>query len=136
MAPQSEFPLVFEQLKKILQPVASKITITADTPGSYSLDGPYSEKWRKQLFFGSAQIKKNYVSFYLMPVYMFPDLLKDISPELRKHMQGKSCFNFKKVEPELFEELEELTRMSVEKFKRENMSRRSNMSQLAGNKKP
>jgi hypothetical protein len=117
MAPQSEFPLVFEQLKKILQPVASKLTITADTPGFYSLDGPYSEKWKKQLFFGSAQIKKNYVSFYLMPVYMFPDLLKDNSPELRKHMQGKSCFNFKKVEPELFEELAELTRKGLERFR-------------------
>ena len=51
-----------------------------------------------------------------MPVYMFPDLLKDISPELRKHMQGKSCFNFKKVEPDLFEELSELTRKGVERF--------------------
>ena len=136
MSPKNDFLPVFEQLKNILKPFEPKLTVTADTPGAYSLDGPYSEKWKKQLFFGSAQIKKNYVSFYLMPVYMFPDLLKNISPELRKHMQGKSCFNFKKVEPALFEELEELTRMSVEKFRRENMSRRSNISQLAGNRKP
>lgn len=99
MSPQSDFPLVFEHLKNILKPFEAKLTVTADTPSVYSLDGPYSEKWQKQLFFGSAQIKKNYVSFYLMPVYMFPDLLKGISPELKKHMQGKSCFNFKKVEP-------------------------------------
>jgi hypothetical protein len=117
MFPQSDLPVVFEQLKKILQPFESKLTVTADTPGAYSLDGPYSEKWRKQLFFGSAQIQKNYVSFYLMPVYMFPDLLEDISPELRKHMQGKSCFNFKKVEPALFEELAELTRKGIERFR-------------------
>ena len=73
---QPEFPSVFEQLKKILTPYAAKLTITADTPQAYSLDVPYSEKWKKTVFFGSAQIKKNYVSFYLMPVYMFPDLLK------------------------------------------------------------
>ena len=48
---------------------------------------------------------------------MFPDLLKDISPELRKHMQGKSCFNFKKVEPDLLEELSELTRKGIERFR-------------------
>jgi len=48
---------------------------------------------------------------------MFPDLLEGISPELRKHMQGKSCFNFKKVEPELFKELAELTQQSIEKFR-------------------
>ena len=117
MSPKSDFPLVFERLKNILKPFEPKLTVTADTPGAYSLDGPYSEKWKKQLFFGSAQIKKNYVSFYLMPVYVFPDLLKDISPELRKHMQGKSCFNFKKVEPDLFEELSELTRKGVERFR-------------------
>ena len=117
MSPQSDFPLVFGHLKSILTPFEPKLTVTADTSGAYSLDGPYSEKWKKQLFFGSAQIKKNYVSFYLMPVYMFPDLLKDISPELRKHMQGKSCFNFKKFEPDMFEELSRLTRKSLERFR-------------------
>jgi hypothetical protein len=114
---QNEFPLVFEQLKAILSPYANKLTVTADTPQAYSLDGPYSAKWKKVIFFGSAQTKKNYVSFYLMPVYMFPELLNGISPELQKHMQGKSCFNFKKVEPELFEELSELTRKGVERFR-------------------
>jgi len=114
---QNEFPLVFEQLKAILKPYANKLTVTADTPQAYSLDGPYSEKWKKVIFFGSAQTKKNYVSFYLMPVYMFPELLNGISPELQKHMQGKSCFNFKKVERELFEELSELTRKGVERFR-------------------
>jgi len=118
--PQSEFPLVFEQLKKILKPYASKLTITADTPDGYSLDGPYSEKWKKAVFFGAVQVKKNYVSFYLMPVYMFPDLLNNISPELKKHMQGKSCFNFKKIEPELFNELASLTHKGVDRFKKEN----------------
>ena len=117
MSPQSDFPLVFEKLKNILKPFEPKLNVTADTPSVYSLDGPYSEKWQKQLFFGSAQIKKNYVSFYLMPVYMFPDLLKGISPELKKHMQGKSCFNFKKIEPDLFKELAELTRKGVETFR-------------------
>jgi hypothetical protein len=115
MAPQTDFPLVFEQLKSILKPYAKNLTLTADTSAAYSLDGPYSEKYKKALFFGAAQIKKNYVSFYLMPVYMFPDLLKGISPELKKRMQGKSCFNFKTVEPELFKELKELTRLSVER---------------------
>ena len=121
MSPQYEFTLVFEQLKEILKPYEAQLTVTADSPAGYSLDGPYSEKWQKVVFFGAAQIKKNYVSFYLMPVYMFPELLKDISPQLRKRMQGKSCFNFKKVEPELFRELEDLTRRGSEKFRNEYM---------------
>ena len=122
MASNNEFPVVFEQLKNILKPYAKQLTLKADTSDTYYIDGPYSEKWNKQLFFGSAQVKKNYVSFYLMPVYMYPDLLQDISPELKKRMQGKSCFNFRKVEPELFRELTELTRKGAEKFRQENPS--------------
>jgi hypothetical protein len=68
------------------------------------------------------QIKKNYVSFYLMPVYMYPDLLKNISPELKKHMQGKSCFNFKKIEISLFDELTQLTEQAFERFVKEEYS--------------
>jgi hypothetical protein len=120
MSPQADFPVIFKQLKNILQPYSKNLTVKTDTADTYYLDGPYSEKWKKELFFGSAQIKKNYVSFYLMPVYMYPVLLQGVSPELKKHMQGKSCFNFKKVEPELFDELAELTRKGAEKFKEEN----------------
>ena len=123
MSPQTDLPFVFEQLKSILKPYEKGLNIKADTREAYSLDGPYSEKWKKELFFGSAQIKKNYVSFYLMPVYMHPELLTDISPELKKHMQGKSCFNFKKVELELFQELAGLAEKSYERFQKEELSK-------------
>ena len=119
MTAQTEFPLVFEKLKSILKPYSSKLIVKIDTSDGFSLDGAYSEKWKKELFFGAAQIKKNYVSFYLMPVYMYPDLLKNISPELKKHMQGKSCFNFKKIETSLFDELTQLTKQGFERFIKE-----------------
>jgi hypothetical protein len=119
MSPQTDFPQIYAHLRSILHPYADKLTLTLDTPQGISIDGPYSEKWKKEVFFASAQIKKNYVSFYLMPVYMCPDLLDGISPELRKHMQGKSCFNFKKMEPALFDELAELTRVGCERFIKE-----------------
>ena len=122
MSTQTEFPIIFEKLKSILKPFAKKLTVKSDTAEAYYLDGSYSEKWKKELFFGAAQIKKNYVSFYLMPVYMFPDLLKNISPDLKKHMQGKSCFNFKKVDQPLFDELAQLTRQGCERFTREENS--------------
>jgi hypothetical protein len=121
MSPQVDFPIVFEKLKAILKPYEKDLTVKTDSMDTFYLDGPHSEKWKKELFFGSAQIKKNYVSFYLMPVYMYPDLLKGISPELEKHMQGKSCFNFKKVEPELLQELAELTEKGYVRFQREEL---------------
>jgi len=122
MSAQTEFPSVFKKLKSILQPYSSKLTVKENTSEGFSLDGAYSEKWKKELFFGAAQIKKNYVSFYLMPVYMYPYLLRNISPELRKHMQGKSCFNFKKIETSLFDELTQLTKQGFERFINEEYS--------------
>jgi hypothetical protein len=122
MPAQTEFPLAFESLKSILKPYAKKLNVKTDTAENYYLDAAYSEKWKKELFFASTQIKKNYVSFYLMPVYMYPDLLKNISPELKKHMQGKSCFNFKKMEKPLFDELKQLTKQGFERMMKEEYS--------------
>ena len=39
-----------------------------------------------------------------------------MSPELKKRMQGKSCFNFKEVDEQLFKELATLTKAGAAKF--------------------
>ena len=62
------------------------------------------------MWFGGVQTMKTYVSFHLMPVYSHASLAATIPPELRKRMQGKSCFNFKAQDPALFDQLEALTR--------------------------
>jgi len=56
-----------------------------------------------------------------MPVYAFPDLLKGISPALKKRMQGKSCFNFTEIDDEMLAELAALTKRGFERFKKEDM---------------
>ena len=76
---------------------------------SYLLLGAATEKYPDGLAFGGVGIGKRYVSYHLMCVYMQPDLLEAMSPELRKRMQGKSCFNFTKVDQELFDELAAIT---------------------------
>lgn len=115
------FEQVYEQLRGILKPLEGSLRIEHDTADGYSLNTPYSEKWQKELFFGAATIKKNYVSFYLMPVYMYPDLLDGISPKLKARMQGKSCFNFKKLDAALLDELTELARRGLERMKKEDL---------------
>jgi hypothetical protein len=117
MANRENFTIIFEKLKPILQAYAPNLVVDADEPGNYSLNTPYSEKFRKEVFFGAVQIKKNYVSFHLMPVYMFPDLLDGISEPLRKRMQGKSCFNFTAVDEAIFDELARLAQESVERVR-------------------
>jgi len=51
-----------------------------------------------------------------MSVYACPELLQSMSPELKKRMQGKSCFNFKEVDEKLFKELATLTKAGATKF--------------------
>lgn len=43
-----------------------------------------------------------------MSVYGRPELLNGMSPELRRRMQGKACFNFTRVDEPLFAELAHL----------------------------
>lgn len=96
---------VFTELRKVFAPYASTLDVKKDDATDLYLDTHFIQKNRKPLFFGAVQRKKSYVSVHLMPVYVRPELLASVSPELRSRMQGKSCFNFKSVEPALILEL-------------------------------
>ena len=85
-----------------------------DTATKYAVVGktasPFPQHKGQPMEFGSVVVGKAYVSFHLMPIYMSEPLQKSIPAELKKRMQGKSCFNFKSVpEPELVAELGRLT---------------------------
>ena len=84
------------------------------TDKMYVLNTRYLLKKNYPLMFGGVRLGKNYVSFYLMSVYATPD--QPMSPELKKRMQGKSCFNFKTVDEKVFKELEKLTKAGAKKF--------------------
>lgn len=116
------FNEIFSRLKSIMISYEDELEVKADTDENYYLDTKHvMEHNKKPLFFGAVQIKKNYVSYHLMPVYACPDLLENLSANLKKRMQGKSCFNFKKVDEEVFQELGDLTKKGFEKFKRKNL---------------
>ena len=70
MPKPADFQMIFDQLRPILQAYESNLVVEADAPGNYSLNTPYSAKYKKEVFFGAVQIRKNYVSFHLMPVYI------------------------------------------------------------------
>jgi hypothetical protein len=110
----ARFDAIYRRLRGILEPYASGMYVSADAPGYYGLDlAPEAER-NPATWFGGVRLGKRYVSYYLMPVYADPSLVNDVSPELRKRMQGKSCFNFSRVDEALFAELTELTRRGFE----------------------
>jgi hypothetical protein len=96
--------------------VRLRALMVASAPGMIDRDGvlvaPWDNPARKgePMWFGQVREGKAYVSYHLMPVYSHAALAAKISPALRKRMQGKSCFNFKVADEDLFEELAALTR--------------------------
>jgi hypothetical protein len=112
---KQEFALAFQGLRKILKPYDKKLRVVKDGPGGYMSESKSVRYQGKPVMF-AAITSKSYVAFHLFPVYMFPDLLKGISPELKKRMQGKTCWNFKKAEESLFAELGDLVRASFQRF--------------------
>lgn len=108
---------VYAELHKIMVPYAKHLDTKRDDAEELYLDTHHVQKNKKPLFFGAVQLKKAYVSFHLMPVYLKPELLAGLSADLKARMQGKSCFNFKASEPALFKELATLTRSAYASYK-------------------
>lgn len=119
---QMEFEATFHALRGVLKKYEKHLTVADDKPGNYGLNAGYSEKWKRVIFFGAAHIRKSYVSFYLMPVYMFPDLLRGVSKGLQARMQGKSCFKFRSIPPGLLKEVHSLARKSFTRFRKEGLA--------------
>lgn len=115
MADGGEFERVFERLRGILEPFGRRLYIVADDATTYGVDMAPEADRDPTTWFGGVRVGKRYVSYYLMPIYVEPALLEEVSPALRRRMQGKSCFNFTTVDDGLFAELGELTRRGYDR---------------------
>ncbi len=115
MAVGADFPIVAARLRAILEANADGLTLTEYPNGAVKLERPPGTA--PSDYVAGTRIGKTYVSYYLMPVYGLPALLADISPELRRRMQGKACFNFTRVDETLFGELAALTATGIDRFR-------------------
>jgi len=120
---------MFQEIKEILQNNSQDFLQTekyldskakTDKPG-YHLYGNkevrlFGKKPQFTYIAGVIQ-QKNYVSFYFSPIYSHPDSFKDISADLTKVLKGKSCFNINKTTQSLLEEIEDLLKKGIEKYK-------------------
>ena len=109
---------VFTALRDILRKYESKLAVERDTPTYYALIGTRVGPQGKPTWFAGVRLGKQYVSYYLMPVYGHKALLDDAPEALTKRMQGKACFNFKAVDAGLFRDLAKLTKAGYDCFKK------------------
>jgi hypothetical protein len=116
-ASKPNFAPVFASLRKLLDPFLGEIRVQTDKPGNYHTEIPTILHRGKPLYFAGLRTGKNYVSYHLLPLYGAPEMLKGMSPALKKHMQGKACFNFTTVDEACFAELARLTAAGLKMFK-------------------
>lgn len=108
----------FAALRKIMLASAKDLQRVIDTDDHLYLNTRHIQANKKPLFFGAVRITKKAVSYHLMPLYTSPALLAKVPPELKKHMQGKSCFNFSAVDPRVLMQIEVLTEAGLAEYRR------------------
>jgi hypothetical protein len=110
MTALNELEPTFSALREVMLRAGGTMTLALDERANVILKTAWNEPGKKEpAWFGAVQLKKNYVSYHLMPLYSVPSLLEQVPAALQTRMQGKSCFNFKKVDPDLLNALERLT---------------------------
>ena len=123
---------IFSEIRDILEKHSEGLTVKTEIIGSqgkakksaYHLYGSkevslYGKKPQKT-YIGGVIKHKHYVSFYLMPVYSHPELLKEIDQDLKKDLKGKSCFNIKKTTSESLTRLADILEKGIKLYKEEN----------------
>ena len=118
---------VFVQLRGVLEAHRPKFAVSDDTTARFGLEAPIGPAtlaaWGGKakaptMPVAWVEVKKNYVSYHLMGLYMNPLLEAQLSEPLRARMQGKSCFNFTQVDEDLFKELAKVTSKSLAALKK------------------
>jgi len=114
-------------LRELLETHQAGFSVNHNTPTRFGLDAPVGPATIKA-WGGKAkaprmpdawvEMKKNYVSYHLMGIYVNAHLEAKLSESLRARKQGKSCFNFKQVDEALFQELANVTAASLVALKK------------------
>jgi len=108
----ADFAAVESRLRGILEPYRDRL----ETGTIYNREILRRPGGRGHDWFAGVVPNKNYVSFYVLPIYTWPRLLDGMSPALRKRKQGASCFNFSAVDEDQMAELAALTERSFQAY--------------------
>lgn len=116
----AEFPFIFSRIRAGFAVHAERCVVLHDEADRYFL-GSHEVRAKDgyRTLFGGVEIGKTYVSAHLMPLYIHPDMRDAMSPNLRRRMQGKSCFNFTRVDDGLFDELDHLVAAGLRRFEQD-----------------
>lgn len=114
--PAAQDPELFARLKAMLARHATGLDVTIDVADKFHVYSPRPYQG-KPLFFAGVQRMKTRTSFYLFSIYMFPELVGELPTPLRKHLSGKSCFNFTALDEAVVKDLELAVKRGLDVFR-------------------
>ena len=105
-------------MREVLASQSGDLVVTVDRPGDFQVASPtMRDRIGRPLSVAGVRTRKHYVSYFLMPVYAAPRLVRSLSPGLKKRMHGLSCFNFTTIDADHAKELTALTKAGIEAFR-------------------
>jgi len=100
---------IFLSLKELLQAYRPPLAAKVEDDKRFDLvsvkDIVIEGRKRKEVYFASIILQKDYVGFYYMPVYSNPEMKSIFQPELLSLLKGKSCFHIKRLDDQLREQI-------------------------------
>jgi hypothetical protein len=114
---------IFKALKPLLEKSFPSGRFVSEKPGRFDVYGKKKVTVGKKLFdgmyFASLIIQKNFVGFYFFPIYTHPHEFKELAPELKKCLKGKSCFHITKHDEKLFSQIKDMLKKGIQIYKKE-----------------
>ncbi len=111
----ADLPAVAARLAEVLSAARGRFSYAADG-GRPRLEVPGLEG-NPQGAVAQIAIRRRYVAYTLVPVYLMPELLDGASDGLRRTFNGKGIFRFNSVDEALMVELQALTALAVERYR-------------------
>jgi len=102
---------IFAQIKPLLKAYQPRLKSKVDDDTHFDLwttkEAVIQGRKFPEVYFAAVMLNKSYVSLHYMPIYAEPESKKYLKPELLSKLNGKSCFNFKKIDSVLLEQIKE-----------------------------
>ena len=117
----TELTLVFKELRSMMSKYKDYGVITEDSDEIFQQDCNNKAHNGHTYPLVIINTRKRYVSIHIFGVYVYPELLITISDALQKRKHGLQCFNFKKIDRDLFIELDSFIVASLELYKEDGL---------------
>jgi hypothetical protein len=112
MAPAPDLVALEARLQRVLDPYRDRL----ETASIYNIPTLRRTGAKAHDWFAFVKPASKHVSFFLMPIVTWPDLLDGSSDALRRRHQAKSAFTFVTLDEGLIGELESLVARAFERY--------------------